>query len=273
MDNPAFNYGAQGIAGLGFTRLSSIDFAINGTKKSTGRSLLFNLFEANPSEPNFIAFALQRSTEPGDDVEGSFSVGKHDFVLFKNSRLTLLSAGEVDPTYSAVIGNAKIPTWPIRNPYRWNVLVDAIIVNDTITVPTTKVSGAPSNKAVGLMDSGSSYTYVFFIIYADDYQWSRTRRYAPKEICDAIYGNIEGASYDPALGFWKVPCSAEINMAMQIGSVYLPGSRYFFLSHLFRCSAQVFPIHPLDVNPSLPANPSQCIGSFIPQSFSVGTDL
>ncbi|KAF4619165.1 hypothetical protein D9613_005082 [Agrocybe pediades] len=218
VNNPVFSYGAQGIAGLGFTKLSTIDFTINGTSKSTGRSLLFNMFDANPSEPNFIAFALQRSTEPGDDVEGSFSVG------------------EIDPTYSAVIGNGKISTWPIHNPYRWNVLIDAIIVNETITVPTTKVVGAPSNKAVGLMDSGSSYTY------------------APKEICDAIYGNIEGASFNADKGYWLVPCSAEINMAMQIGS-------------------QVFPIHPLDVNPSLPATPDQCIGSFIPQSFAVGIDF
>lgn len=62
--------------------------------------------------------------------------------------------------YSAVSGNERIPTWPVHNPYRWNVLLDAIIVNETITVPTTKVTGAPSNKAVALMDSGASYTCV-----------------------------------------------------------------------------------------------------------------
>lgn len=68
--------------------------------------------------------------------------------------------GELDPAYTAISGNGHIPTWPINNPYRWNLLLDAVIVNETITVPTTKVSGAPSNKAVVLMDSGSSYTYV-----------------------------------------------------------------------------------------------------------------
>jgi hypothetical protein len=71
-------------------------------------------------------------------------------------------AGELDPAYTAISGNEHIPTWPINNPYRWNLLLDAVIVNETITVPTTKVTGAPSNKAVVLMDSGSSYTYVLY---------------------------------------------------------------------------------------------------------------
>jgi saccharopepsin len=217
--NPAMSYGAQGIAGLGFNRLSSIDLVINETQQSTGRSLLFNLFETNPTEPNFIAFALQRNSDTTDDVEGSFSIG------------------ELEPKYAHVSGNERIPTWPISNPYRWNLLLDAVIVNDTITVPTTNVVGAPSNKAVVLMDSGSSYTY------------------APKEICDAIYSGVPGASYDASIGgYWRVPCATEIDMALQIGG-------------------QVFPIHPLDVNPSTAADPSMCIGSFVPQSFSIGNDF
>ncbi|KAJ3498998.1 hypothetical protein NLJ89_g10148 [Agrocybe chaxingu] len=216
--NPALTLGAQGIAGLGFTRMSHIDMTLNDTQSSAGRTLLFNLFEANPSEPNFIAFALQRGADPDDEVDGTFSIG------------------EIEPQYSAVMGNAKISTWPINSPYRWNVLLDALIVNDTITVPTTQVVGAPSNKAVVLMDSGSSYSY------------------APKSIVDAIYGGVDGASYDPAAGYWKVPCSAEVNLALQIGG-------------------QVFPVHPLDVNPTLAADPTTCIGSFIPQALSIGNDF
>ena len=66
--------------------------------------------------------------------------------------------GETEPEYANVIGSNRISTWPIKNPYRWNVLIDAVIVNTSVVVPSTKVSGAPSNKAVALMDSGSSYT-------------------------------------------------------------------------------------------------------------------
>lgn len=76
--NPALSYGADGIAGLGFTSLSTIDALVNNSDSSSGRSLLYNLFMQNPSEPNFIAFALERSSDDdadSDDVEGSFSIG------------------------------------------------------------------------------------------------------------------------------------------------------------------------------------------------------
>lgn len=41
-------------------------------------------------------------------------------------------------------------------------------------------------------------------------------RYAPTEVCEAIYGGVEGATYDAAGGVWVVPCNAEIDMAIQI---------------------------------------------------------
>jgi hypothetical protein len=84
--NPALGYGANGIAGLGFTSLSTIDALVNASSESTGRSLLYNLFAVNPSEPNFLAFALQRSTEAGDEVVGSFSIGWYQ-PSFTNRRL------------------------------------------------------------------------------------------------------------------------------------------------------------------------------------------
>jgi len=45
--------------------------------------------------------------------------------------------------------------------------------------------------------------------------------YAPKEICDAIYSGVSGARYDATIGYWRVPCATEINMALQIGFVIL----------------------------------------------------
>jgi hypothetical protein len=41
--------------------------------------------------------------------------------------------------------------------------------------------------------------------------------YAPQEICTAIYGDVPGARFVPALGQWTVPCDAEIDMALQFG--------------------------------------------------------
>lgn len=125
--------------GLSFDSLSFIDLAINQTGSSSGRSLLYSLFHDNPSEPNFIAFSLQSSSD-GDGVQGSFSVG------------------ETNPLYANVTNTNKIPTWPVSAPSRWNVLLDSFIVgNHTNTVSTT-VPAAPQNKAVVLLDSGTSFT-------------------------------------------------------------------------------------------------------------------
>jgi len=214
-NNPALGYGSSGIVGLGFTRLSSIDAFINATNSSTGRSLLYNLFAANPSEPNFIAISLESSQDPGDRVLGSFSIG------------------EYDSQYSAVANNAAIPTWPVNSPDRWSILLDAVIVGNQTITPSSTVVGAPSNKAVALLDSGTSYTY------------------ASTEICNAIYGGVDGAEFDSSLGQWIVPCSTEIDMALQFGG-------------------QLFPLNPLDVAPNSLTDPSTCYGSWLPQSVSVG---
>ncbi|KAJ7068270.1 aspartic peptidase domain-containing protein [Mycena amicta] len=213
-NNPALAYGAEGLVGLGFTSLSSIDSAINKTGASTGRSLLYNLFQDNPSEPNFIAFSLQRSTDSSDTVQGTFSIG------------------EVEPEYAAVLNTTAIPTWPVASPNRWNVLLEALLIgSDKTIIPNTTVTNAPSNRAVVLLDSGTSYTY------------------APTEICEAIYGSIPGAYLTD--GQWVVPCSTEVDIALQF-------------------AGQVFPLHPLDVAPVSLSNSSLCVGSFVPQSVTVG---
>jgi hypothetical protein len=143
--NPAFIFKAQGILGLGFTSLSTIDFLVNKTGASTGRSFLFNAFATNKSEPNFIAFALSQGTHgvpANEEFEGSFAIG------------------EYEDKFKHIAETDKIPTWPPHAPTRWNVLLDAIIVNQTITTVTTEVTDAPSNRAVAMLDSGTSYTYV-----------------------------------------------------------------------------------------------------------------
>ncbi|KAI0347326.1 acid protease [Trametopsis cervina] len=213
--NPALSYGADGIIGLGFTSLSTIDALVNHTGSAKGRSLLYNAFNDNPSEPNFIAFALQRSSEPNDDVVGTFSIG------------------EVVPEYSAVLKSSPLPTFPESFPSRWNILLDAVLVGSQSVPVSSVVNGAPAGKAVVLLDSGTSYTY------------------APEAVCNAIYGSVSGANFDSSLGQWTVPCSAEIDIALQFGGV-------------------VYPIHPLDVSPQSLSVPNQCVGTFIPQTVSVG---
>jgi saccharopepsin len=137
--NPALAYGAEGILGLGFDSLSTIDAKINQTGSSSGRTLLYNLFQDNPSEPNFIAFSLQSSSD-GDGIEGSFAIG------------------ETDPQYANVMNTNKVPTWPVIAPSRWNVLLDSFIVGTQTNDVSSTVPGVPANKAVVLLDSGTSYT-------------------------------------------------------------------------------------------------------------------
>lgn len=74
--NPALSYDADGIVGLGFTSLSTIDALVNMTNSSAGRSLLYNLFVEKPDDPNFIAVSLQRDPVDGSDTaDGSFAIG------------------------------------------------------------------------------------------------------------------------------------------------------------------------------------------------------
>ncbi|KAL7282459.1 hypothetical protein ACG7TL_003930 [Trametes sanguinea] len=186
VSNPILGYGVDGIVGLGFTKLSSVDSTLQKAGKTDGKSLLYNLFADNPKQPNFIAFALQRTTDGGGDVEGSFTIG------------------EYDDDYKDVANSPKIPTFPETDPTRWSVLLDALLVGSKAVPLSSVVSGAPSGKAVVMFDSGTSYTY------------------APEDVCNAIYSGIDGASFNSGLQQWVVPCDAEVDIALQFGSNVYP---------------------------------------------------
>jgi saccharopepsin len=199
--NPALSYGADGILGLGFTSLSTIDALVNKSGSSAGRALLYNAFSQNKSEPNFIAFTLERSGDSdADAISGSFAIG------------------EYEPQYAKIADTSAIPTWPIVAPTRWNILLEALIVNQTITSVSTNVTGAPSNRAVALLDSGTSYRYIDLHLLVCNVL-SMLVSYASEDFCNAIYSGISGAQYDPSLQQWVVPCNAEIDMALQFGRV------------------------------------------------------
>jgi saccharopepsin len=211
---PAIDYNTNGIFGLGFTSLSTIDSLVNKTGSSSGRTFLYNLFSDNPQEPNFIAISLQRSTNPTDEVEGTFLIG------------------ELDPDYAAVNQTSQIPTFPTTSPSHWTVLIEAILVAGNSVIPmNTTVPNAPSNRAVALLDSGTSYSY------------------ASPEVSNAIYGNIPGAQLNPKTGLWNVPCNVEADVALQI-------------------NGRVFPVHPLDLVPKSTTDPGTCVGSLVSEDIS-----
>lgn len=179
-NNPALSYGAQGMLGLGFTSLSNIDHLMNQTGSSSGRSFLFNAFSANPQEPNFISFVLSRLNDDQDGADGSMTIS------------------EYVPGYEQIEQTPAISTWPVEDPDRWNVLLEAIHVGATTVKVASNVTGAPTNRAVILLDTGTSYTY------------------APPEVCQAIYGGIPGAQYDSSAQLWLIPCDQEVDVALQI---------------------------------------------------------
>ncbi|KAH9947244.1 aspartic peptidase domain-containing protein [Amylocystis lapponica] len=213
--NPALSYGAEGLLGLGFNSLSTVDALVTQNGSATGGTFLSNAFAQDKSQPNFIAFSLQSVLDSGDDIPGVFSIG------------------EYEPQYAAVQNSTAISTFPVSSPTRWSILLDALLVGPTAVKVSSTVANAPTDKAVVMLDSGTSYTY------------------APTEVVDHIYGSIAGASYSAALGQWIVPCSSEVDIALQFGN-------------------DVYPINPLDVTPTSLSNASVCTGSFYNESMSVG---
>ena len=75
VNNPVTDYGGNGVLGIGFTRLSSIDMAVNNTGGSWGRSLMYNMFAMNASQPNLVAVLLERTTDTANQTQGMFTIG------------------------------------------------------------------------------------------------------------------------------------------------------------------------------------------------------
>jgi saccharopepsin len=178
--NPVFSFGAVGIVGLGFTGLSHINTAVANSGDSWGQSLLYNIFKLEPNLPNYIAFALDRTTGPADGVEGSFGLG------------------EVDDKYAAVQNTDHIPLYPPTGTTRWTVLLDSFASDGVNHELTSTVAGVPKGRAVVLLDTGTTYSY------------------ADPSVAQAIYGNIQGARLDNTRGQWIVPCTAGIYLTLWI---------------------------------------------------------
>ncbi|KAF8338778.1 aspartic peptidase domain-containing protein [Cantharellus anzutake] len=202
-NNPVTSFGAVGIMGLGFPSLSNIENAISKTGGNWGKTFLYNAFAQNTSEPNYITFSLTRAENGTLLDEGGFTIG------------------ELDSAYTDVMSTSPIPTWPVSNPTRWNILIDGYEVSDGAKTLTSSVSSVPNGKAVVLLDTGTAYVY------------------APSDLVTAMYGNVQGATYDSSAGHW----------------VYLVIN-----------SGRRIDLHPLDLVVPVLGNKNKCIGSFIPQS-------
>ena len=89
--------------------------------------------------------------------------------------------------------------------------------------------------------------------------------YAPSQVCEAIYGNIQGAQFDSQTGLWSLPCNVEIDIALQFKYGSTTSGTIKLTPFL---SDQVFAMHPLDVVPESITDPGNCVGSFVSQDIS-----
>ncbi|OSC99706.1 acid protease [Trametes coccinea BRFM310] len=157
----------NGLIGLGggaagwsrvYNRLENTSFAENG------KPILYNLFEHEPSLPNYITMLMSRS-EAGITDGG------------------VLTVSEVLDNMTDVL-NAPVFQSPV--PSRWYTLLDGLYINGQPMNGYSNVSDAfratynwttpvPSGWTVAVLDSGTNYIV------------------APAQYVQAIYGNIPGA--------------------------------------------------------------------------------
>ncbi|KAG2160117.1 aspartic peptidase domain-containing protein [Suillus bovinus] len=183
VDN-TYHQGADGILGIGFISLSMIQKKI---KKTAGRPIIANLFEQNPSTPNFMALALERTTDNENTSGGAITIG------------------EYDPQFKDVSGTPKYPLAPSTSS-RWTIALSGMQVNGHNVKLESVVKGSKKGTAISLIDSGTSLAYI------------------PSDAVDAIYGAITGSIHIQTNGqnFWVVPCLGLANLSFSFGNDYLP---------------------------------------------------
>lgn len=186
-----------GVLGLSFdyAQASPINTQIQqiyGADASWGRSVLRNIFEQNPTQPNFIALDLTRTDDLEDTAGGSFTISEY----------------EDDDYAQAVEGAPVLPQFPVGGT-RWTVLLDGLYVDQVPVELNSAINEVPAGKLQTLLDSGDPTATV------------------PIAFMDAIYSKIPGAVQytDGATHLWMLPCNTTTDVEFVFGYVLclLPG--------------------------------------------------
>lgn len=138
------------------------------------------------------------------------------FFNFRAVWLLRCIPAEYEGQYTAIENSPAIPTFTSTSAMRWSVLLDALFIGTTSAMLSSTVANVPPNKAVVMLDSGTSVRYVMPCsshTIAD----TKIHSYLPTTISDQIYGSAPGASYSSELGQWVIPCDVEIDIAVQFG--------------------------------------------------------
>ncbi|QRV74962.1 aspartyl protease [Ceratobasidium sp. AG-Ba] len=137
---------AAGLLGLGFDTLSHVNTVVEQATggQTWGRSMMTNIFMADPTTPNHVAFHLSRLYDNNDTDTGSFDIGSFA------------------PGFEAVNNTDPIPIFS-RNSTKltyWSVILDAIAINGQNQTLSSNVAGGdikpPEGKLAVLLDTGYS---------------------------------------------------------------------------------------------------------------------
>ncbi|KAG8708482.1 hypothetical protein FRC09_001226 [Ceratobasidium sp. 395] len=187
----------QGLAGLSFDTLSDINRAVlNVTGDTWGRSLMSNIFLADPSTPNHIAFLLDRTGDLNDTDTGSFDIGTYA------------------PGYEAVADQPKHVVFSGLSDrvIQWNVILSQLTIGGQVQKlesgikadGTTKIVNAPpAGSLSALFDTGTSAAQI------------------PAEAFKALYESMGGVLINGSSEY-AVPCMAEAEMVFAFGNQTCP---------------------------------------------------
>lgn len=209
--------GYEGLIGLGPNSGSLImdELDEDGTE---GDAVLDRIFQLNQTSQNYITFMLDRKNDPLSTTTGQFTIGE-PVKGFEN----ITSAPKLD-----VI---TVPGLTDRDQH-WQMYtdVDGVIGPDGLPIKADSiVPKAPDGQLVAVIDSGFTLPQVScFIGYIPN---MLTSFQVPRTMSDAIYGRVQGASWNAANQVWTIPCTQMLNISIKFGGV-------------------TFPIHPLDTSSS-----------------------
>jgi hypothetical protein len=213
--NIGLSDGVSGLMGLG---PNSNSVVASKFKNLTGASPLSRIFSQNKTSSNYLSLLLSRENGTGD----AFTSGQ-------------ITVSEPVSGYENITSMPKLSVDKVKlaADQHFQVLTDAdgVIGPDGNAISISSiVPGVHDGKLVAVFDSGFSLPQI------------------PRKMADAIYGRVQGASYDTTNQWWTLPCDQLLNVSFKFGGV-------------------TYPIHPLDLNsdsPDLRQGSASCIGPFQP---------
>jgi hypothetical protein len=213
--------GYDGLLGLGPNKGSQISKKLSG---GAGESLIDRIFsQSSNSSNNFVSLLLNRHGDPGQaNLTGQMTLAAY---VPGYENVTTMPQIDVESVFKG-----------LGSDQHWQALTDkdnGVIGPDGQVIQYDSiVPKAPDGQLVAVFDSGFTFNQV------------------PRDISDAIYGRVQGASFDSTNQYWTIPCGQLLNISLNFGGVN-------------------YPVHPLDAvddnfDYTSPNGTHLCIGSFQP---------